>query len=69
MGGQPTVGGGRLRCHGNSPGRRCKGNLSRTREDGERAMTATVIQDTDSPGFRCFLHVEGQGQREVEDDS
>lgn len=32
-------------------------------------MTATVIQDTDSPGFRCFLHVEGQGQREVEDDS
>lgn len=31
-------------------------------------MIVIVIQDIDLLGFRCFLYVEGQGQREVEDD-
>ena len=31
-------------------------------------MTAIVIYGTEPPNFSCFMHVEGQGKRDIEDD-
>ena len=35
----------------------------------EKVMTAIIIQDIGPPASSCFMHMEGQRKRDVEDDS